>query len=158
MKDQNVGAKRREVGPVAGHPRTLNFVVPGEARAKARPQVRSFAGRSQMYKDSVTATFENWVRLHAEAALGDQARFEGPVSIRIEVITEPAKSHSARKRKEMIAGRIKPTKYPDLDNVVKSVIDGCSRVVIRDDVLVVEITASKAYGELAETLVCIHEV
>lgn len=158
MKDQNVGAERREVGKVAGHPRGLNFTVPGEARAKARPQVRSFAGRSQMYKDSVTATFENWVRLHAEAALGDQARFEGPVSIRIEVVTEPAKSHSAKKRKEMIAGVIKPTKYPDLDNVIKSVIDGCCRVAIRDDVLVVEIAASKSYGEQAATFVFIQEV
>lgn len=133
-------------------------MIPGEARAKARPQVRSFAGRPQIYKDRVTATYENWVRLHAEDALGDAPRFEGPVAMWIEVITEPAKSHSARKRKDMIEGRIKPTRYPDLDNVVKSVIDGCSRSTMRDDVLVVAITASKAYGERAATFVSIAEV
>jgi len=132
-------------------------MIPGEARAKARPQVRSFAGRPQIYKDSVTATFENWVRLHAKQALGDAPRFEGPVAISIEVITEPAKSHSAKKRKDMIEGRIKPTRYPDLDNVVKSIIDGCNRSTIRDDVLVVAITASKSYGERAATFVSIAE-
>lgn len=138
-------------------PRILTFIIPGEARAKARPQVRSFAGRPQIYKDSVTATFENWVRLHAEQALGDAPRFEGPVAISIEVITEPAKSYSAKKRKDMIEGRIKPTRYPDLDNVVKSIIDGCNRSTIRDDVLVVVITASKSYGERAATFVTIAE-
>lgn len=153
-----VPARNRRTGPQCPGPRTLTFTIPGEARAKARPQVRSFAGRPQIYKDSVTATFENWVRLNAEEALGDAARFEGPVAMSIEVITEPAKSHSARKRKEMIEGRIKPTRYPDLDNIVKSVIDGCSRSTIRDDVLVVAITASKAYGERAATFVSIVEV
>lgn len=153
-----VQARNRETGSQRSGPRTLTFTIPGEARAKARPQVRSFAGRPQIYKDSVTATFENRVRLHAEEALGDAARFEGPVAISIEVITEPAKSHSARKRRDMIAGRIKPTRYPDLDNIVKSVIDGCSRSTIRDDVLVVTITASKAYGERAATFVSIVEV
>ena len=153
-----IGARNGDFGSQRPGPRTLTFMIPGEARAKARPQVRSFAGRPQIYKDSVTATFENWVRLHAEEALGDGPRFEGPVAMSIEVITEPAKSHSARKRKDMIEGRIKPTRYPDLDNVVKSVIDGCSRSTIRDDVLVVAITASKAYGEQAATYVSIAEV
>lgn len=158
MKYQKLGSAplNESCGPAPL--KRLNFTVPGEARAKARPQVRAFGGRAQMYKDTVTATFENWVRLHAEAALGTQSRFEGAVAISIQVITEPAKSHSDKKRKEMIDGRIKPTKYPDLDNVIKSVIDGCCRVAIRDDVLVVEITASKSYGAQAATLVSIHEV
>lgn len=160
MKPKTSPLRARNGGPGSqgSAPRTLTFMIPGEARAKARPQVRSFAGRPQIYKDRVTATYENWVRLHAEDALGDAPRFEGPVAMCIEVITEPAKSHSARKRKDMIEGRIKPTRYPDLDNVVKSVIDGCSRSTIRDDVLVVAITASKAYGERAATFVSIAEV
>lgn len=157
-KTSPLRARNGGLGSQGSAPRTLTFMIPGEARAKARPQVRSFAGRPQIYKDRVTATYENWVRLHAEDALGDAPRFEGPVAMWIEVITEPAKSHSARKRKDMIEGRIKPTRYPDLDNVVKSVIDGCSRSTMRDDVLVVAITASKAYGERAATFVSIAEV
>jgi Holliday junction resolvase RusA-like endonuclease len=46
----------------------------------------------------------------------------------------------------MLAGAEFPTKKPDLDNVVKAVMDGCNAVAFRDDVLVVRQTASKVYA------------
>ncbi|WP_426051979.1 RusA family crossover junction endodeoxyribonuclease [Brevundimonas sp. SL161] len=41
---------------------------------------------------------------------------------------------------------VRPTKYPDLDNIVKAVIDACKKIVMRDDVQVVDIRARKRYG------------
>lgn len=138
--------------------RSLSFSVPGVARAKQRPQVRTFNGRPIFFKGQVTASYENWVKIHAEAALGEAARFDGAVGMSIAVQMEPAASTSRKRRAEMLAGLIRPTKYPDLDNVVKAVIDGCSKGVIRDDVLVVEITASKAYGPTSCVDVMLREI
>lgn len=83
---------------------------------------------------------------------------DGAVGMSIAVQMEPAASTSRKRRAEMLAGLIRPTKYPDLDNVVKAVIDGCSKGVIRDDVLVVEITASKAYGPTSCVDVMLREI
>ena len=39
------------------------------------------------------------------------------------------------------------TKRPDLDKLIRAVLDGITDVLIPDDALVVSITASKCYGD-----------
>jgi Holliday junction resolvase RusA-like endonuclease len=39
------------------------------------------------------------------------------------------------------------TSRPDLDNIVKSILDGLNGVIFEDDAVVAEIVASKKYGE-----------
>ena len=58
----------------------------------------------------------------------------------------------------MLSGEQRPMKKPDLDNVVKAVLDGCNAVAFRDDALVVELTARKLYAEAAGVDVVITRI
>jgi len=124
----------------------LAFTIPGDPRGKGRPRASTIGGHARMFTDSKTASYENLVKLAASRALGGRQPFDEPLAMTVTVRMTPAASHSAKKRRAMIAGEILPTKLPDLDNVVKAVLDGCNRVAFRDDALVVRLIAEKAYA------------
>ena len=56
-------------------------------------------------------------------------------------------SYSKKKRGECIAGLIKPTAKPDIDNVVKAALDAMNGVVYADDKQVFEVIVSKRYSD-----------
>lgn len=124
----------------------LAFTIPGEARGKGRPRATTIGGHARMFTDSKTASYENLVKLAASRALNGRVPFDEPLAVNVTIRMTPAASHSDKKRRAMIAGEILPTKLPDLDNVVKAVLDGCNRVAFRDDALIVRLVAEKAYA------------
>lgn len=124
----------------------LSFTVPGEARGKGRPRATTIHGHARLHTDDKTAAYENLVKMAVSHALGERDPFDEPVSVHVAVRMVPAASHSAKKRAAMLSGAIWPTKLPDLDNVVKAVLDGCNKVAFRDDALVVRLTAEKTYA------------
>lgn len=124
----------------------LAFTIPGDPRGKGRPRATTIGGHARMFTDSKTASYENLVKLAASHALGDRDPFDEPLRMRVAVRMVPAASHSAKKQAAMLAGELHPTKLPDLDNVVKAVLDGCNKVAFRDDALVVRLSAYKTYA------------
>lgn len=124
----------------------LAFTVPGDPRGKGRPRATTIGGHARMFTDSKTASYENLVKLAASRALGDRAPLDCPLTVIVTVRMTPAASSSAKKRAAMLSGAIAPTKLPDLDNVVKAVLDGCNKVAFRDDALVVSLIARKQYA------------
>ena len=59
----------------------------------------------------------------------------------------PPKSASKRKKVEMLEGKIYPTKKPDIDNILKVVLDALNGLAYRDDSQVISCTVLKTYGE-----------
>lgn len=142
----------------------LAFTIPGDPRGKGRPRATVFKGkegvpaRARMYADSKTVSYENLVKVAAHAALAGRQPLDEPLTMRVLVRMVPAASHSAKKQAAMLAGAIWPTKLPDLDNVVKAVLDGCNKVAFRDDALVVRLSAQKTYATTAGVDVTIQPV
>jgi len=124
----------------------LAFTIPGDPRGKGRPRATTIGGHARMFTDSMTASYENLVKLAASHALGDRDPFDCPLTVIVTVRMTPASSHSVKKRAAMLSGEMAPTKLPDLDNVVKAVLDGCNKVAFRDDALVVSLIARKQYA------------
>ena len=122
------------------------FVVFGEVRGKMRPKASSFGGHAKVYTPSKQIEYENWVRLCYQEAYPDAKPMEGPIRARISVWMRVPKSASKKKREAMLAGDIKPTKKPDLDNCIKQ-LDALNGVAFVDDSQIVGITASKRYAE-----------
>lgn len=131
----------------------LAFTIPGDPRGKGRPRATVFKvgghHSARMFTDSKTASYENLVKMAASRALGDRTPLDCPLTVVVTVRMTPAASSSRKKRCAMLAGEIAPTKLPDLDNVVKAVLDGCNKVAFRDDALVVSLIARKRYAEVA---------
>lgn len=124
----------------------LAFTIPGDPRGKGRPRATAIGGRARMFTDAKTVNYENLVKMAASHALAGREPLDEPLSVRVSVRMVPAASHSAKKRAAMLSGEIMPTKLPDIDNVVKAVLDGCNKVAFRDDALIVRLSAQKTYS------------
>lgn len=127
----------------------LAFTVPGEPRGKGRPRIGRVGPHARMFTDKKTANYESLVALAAETAMRGAAPFDCALELHMRVRMVPAASASKKARAAMLDGSQPPTKKPDLDNVVKAILDGCNAVAFRDDVLVVAQTAAKVYAQTA---------
>lgn len=136
----------------------VRFSLAGRARPKGRPRFSSKNGVRRHYTPKTTTDYEGAVRASAIAAMGDQPRFEGPVSVTIRIRCEPPARTSRSIRAEMIAGNVLPTNRLDIDNVQKSVADAISGVLIRDDADIVDLVGSKRYADEAGIDVIVEPV
>ena len=130
----------------------VKFIIPGPAQAKQRPRVNRNTGR--IYTPGATHKYEKLVK----ESYGDNSCFEDQfISIKITFKFEVPKSYSKKKRAEALAGDLRPTKA-DIDNYIKSVLDGLNKVAFLDDRYIFSIEASKIFAEEAETIVEINSM
>ena len=123
------------------------FTIPGPAQAKQRPRMNIKTGR--IYTPGDTHKYEKLVR----ESYGDNPCFKDQfISIKILFKFEVPKSYSKKKRDEALAGNLRPTKG-DIDNYIKSVLDGLNKVAFLDDRYICNITAEKMFAEENETIV-----
>lgn len=135
----------------------MRFTIPGEVIPQGRPRfartrtgVRTYdPARSREYKSFVQwSTFQLWP---AEP-------LDGPLSVRIVEYRAIPASWSKKRRAEALAGVIRPTGRPDLDNVVKAILDSLNGRMWHDDSQVVSLHAEKRYAEIARAEVEIEGV
>ena len=132
---------------VGGSVVKIKFTIPGPAQAKQRPRVNRNTGR--IYTPGATSKYEKLVK----ESYGDNPRFEDQfISVKILFKFEVPKSYSKKKRSEALAGNLRPTKA-DIDNYIKSVLDGLNKVAFLDDRYIYSITAEKIFAEESETIV-----
>lgn len=132
----------------------ISFFIPGDPRGKGRPKFARRGQHVQTYTDDKTAAYENLVTLACRQAMQGRPAYETAVHVAVHATFTVPASASIRKRSAMLCGEMRPIKKPDLDNVLKAVLDGCNQVAFRDDALVVSFTADKRYG--AEPGVSVH--
>jgi Holliday junction resolvase RusA-like endonuclease len=56
-------------------------------------------------------------------------------------------SYSKKRKEACLNGLERHTKKPDIDNVVKAVLDGCDKVIFKNDCQIVNLYVTKKYGE-----------
>ena len=119
----------------------IEFFVP-EIRGKGRPRLTR---NGHAFTDEKTRNYENLVKLLAMQAMEKAGATvtDKPVRAIINAYFEIPKSYTKKKVQAIINGEIKPAK-PDLDNIIKC-IDGCNKVIFKDDVQIYSITATKSY-------------
>ena len=126
---------------------TIIFTIPGEPVAKGR--ARSFVrnGHVAHYTPDKTARYENLVKLAAQQAMGEKEPVECAVGLIVRAFMGIPTSWSMKKQRAAALGEITPTKRPDLDNIIKAIKDGANGVTWKDDSQVVDVRASKRYGQ-----------
>lgn len=118
--------------------------VPGEIRGKGRPKFSRHNG-GRAYTDAKTVSAENWVKACAVEQVG-QPVLEGPLMLSMCITVAIPPSWSKRKQADALAGRVRPTGKPDLDNTAKMVCDALNKLVWQDDSQIVAMQMSKLYG------------
>lgn len=124
----------------------VTFTVSGHPQGKGRARAFVRAGHVGHYTPEKTRSYESMIRGAAIDAMAGRPPFDVPVAVRVDAIFDVPASWSKKKREAALAWTIKPGKKPDIDNVVKAVVDACNGVVFKDDALIVQGSYSKAYG------------
>lgn len=124
----------------------VEFVVYGRPKGKGRPR---FTMDGHAYTPQTTRMYEKEIRQAFREAGGTSF---GAVPVAVEVTAYYPIPKSARKadREAMAAGMVVPMVKPDIDNVMKVVLDGIQgeNGAFRDDVQVVSVRAEKRYDRI----------
>lgn len=84
--------------------------------------------------------------------------FKGPLEVKFYFFFKPPKRTSAVKRRQMLNGRIKRIERPDLSNLVKFYEDVGNYLLWDDDAQIIDLSASKLYGEREKTVIQILDL
>jgi len=124
---------------------TISFTIPGLPKGKARPRVTK---KGISYTPEDTVLYENLVKLCYRQAskyyFGDMEQLE----ITVQAYFSIPKGTSKNKRLLMLNGEIRPTKKPDIDNILKIVADSLNGIAYKDDKQIVKATTYKYYSEI----------
>lgn len=85
-----------------------------------------------------------------------KAMLESDLIVTIEFLFNPPQSWSNKKRLEMI-GQYKRTK-PDIDNLIKTVLDAANNHLWKDDNQIVEVRSFKKYADEPKIVMSVTEV
>lgn len=130
------------------------FVVPGEPVPKARPRFTMQGGKARTYTPTSSAAYETTIGLLAHAAMKGRAPMTGAVHVQVQAFF-PVPSSWSKKRKAAASWH---ASRPDLDNIVKSALDGLNRVAFADDGQVASVYATKAYSSTPRLEVAVYEI
>lgn len=125
----------------------ITFRVMGQPVGKARPRVTR-AGR--VYTPKKTEQAEDDIRAMATYAMCGDPPLAGPLELTVRFLMAVPASWSKAKQRQAYEWEIQPTGRPDLDNLLKTVMDACNNIVYADDSQVVSIRASKRYASETE--------
>ena len=125
----------------------LTFDIPIDPVAKGRPRISMHGGT---FTPKKTRDFENAVKLYLKLKNKCKSPISGALSVSIVFHVKRPKSVPASKRPW-------PSVKPDLDNLVKGVLDCLNGLVIEDDASVVCLMAEKRYASKGSIWICISE-
>lgn len=133
----------------------IKFTISGEPKGKGRPKFSSKGKFVKTYTPETTVNYENWVKICFQEA--KQKPLEGELKAVIKCYFEIPNSYSKKKKEDALKGNIRPAKKPDLDNIMKIILDALNGLAYKDDKDIVECRIEKWYGEDAKVEVEIWE-
>ena len=136
---------------------SVYFVVTGKPVGKGRPRASTRGGFVRMYTDAKTLGYEAAIADEAARAMSGAEPFETPMQMQVSCYYPIPKSWPKRIKQGAIDEEVFPKVKPDLDNVVKAVLDALNGVVYLDDAQVVNLVATKRYATEPRVEVYIFE-
>jgi Holliday junction resolvase RusA-like endonuclease len=141
---------------------SIEFIIQGNPKPKGRPR---FTKSGIAYTDKNTKAAESHVMTLASASMKNTKPYEGPVMIGLDFYMPIPVSYSKEYQAKAKSGQEFPIKHkshinPDIDNMIKLIMDALNGVCWEDDSQICSITANKLYcqGENPRTEVFISQI
>lgn len=134
----------------------VRFTVLGEPMGKGRPRFNTQTVKA--FTPKQTVNYETLV--HTEYMVqcrGFRFPDDAMLDMRILAYYSIPKSNSKKVKAQKLANVIRPTKKPDMDNVVKMVADALNQVAYKDDTQIVDCQVRKFYSAKPRIEVIIRE-
>jgi Holliday junction resolvase RusA-like endonuclease len=128
---------------------SLTLVIPGTPTGKGRPKFVRATGRT--YTPAKTKAAENRVYL-AWLEAGQPTLPDGPLWMTVEIVLARPQNHWKRDGTLSATGERshRPTKKPDIDNVIKLIADALNGCAYRDDAQLVDVSCVKRWAAPAQ--------
>lgn len=123
----------------------MDFIVDGKPQGKQRPRFSRIS--KTVYTPTKTAKYEKQIAKAYTESGGKCIPADCYVSVSVSAFFPIPKSYSKKKREDCLERRLRPDKKPDMDNILKVVLDALNRVAYVDDKQVVELIGRKYYTE-----------
>ena len=136
----------------------MMFSVIGDPRGKGRPRFARQGNFVKTYTDDKTASYEDQIRFYALKAMGSTEPIKRPVGVYIYIRVGCPKSYPKKRVEACLSGLERPTKKPDIDNIVKVFLDAMNKIVFDDDTQVVDVHVTKVYNAQAGVDVMVQEL
>jgi len=136
----------------------VSFIVPGIPIAKGRPRVCQRGGHARTYTPARTKKYENQIALIAQDAMRGRDTLTGPLFLHARCFWPCPVSKQRKRDPAQLEWR---DQKPDLDNVCKSLMDGCNAIVYADDSQIVRLYMEKyqqAQGKAPEVILSIKQL
>ena len=126
----------------------FQLTIPGNPIPQKRPKFSSRGKFVQVYNPGKKD--QDVIKILLKQ-IWEHEPISDPVELDITFYMPIPKGTSKIKYKEMVSDQINHVKKPDVDNLLKTVLDCMNDIVFEDDRQVHKITANKRYGETPRT-------
>ena len=120
------------------------FEVPGKVIGKGRPRLNSYTG--VVYTPTKTKDYESLVEQYFLLKYPRFKILEGRIKVSIIAYFSIPKTTKKADINEMLENNISPTKKPDIDNIVKSILDSMNKFAFKDDNQITKLEVEKKYA------------
>ena len=131
------------------------FEVPGKVIGKGRPRLNSYTG--VVYTPTKTKDYESLVEQYFLLKYPRFKILEGRIKVSIIAYFSIPKTTKKADINEMLENNISPTKKPDIDNIVKSILDSMNKFAFKDDNQITKLEVEKKYSLEDKVYVKIEE-
>ena len=123
----------------------FEFEVEGEIIGKGRPRVNTYTGHT--YTPTKTKDYEEYVKQNFKIKYPNFEPIKNRVSVKIIAYFKIPQNTTKKNEELMYEGIISPTKKPDIDNIVKIILDGLNKMAFADDNQITKLEVEKKYVE-----------
>ena len=134
----------------------IRFTIYGKPQQKRRHRTAVRGKYAVQYNPEENVEAEATIQAVAMQHRPEQL-LDGPIIVEIIAYFPIPKSVSKQKRKDMLAGRIRPTVKPDWDNIGKIYSDALNNIIYPDDKQIVTGITHKLYSETPRVVIDIRK-
>ena len=133
----------------------FEFEVIGDIKGKARPRVNTYTCKA--YTPENTKDYEMLIKQYFKLKYPRYVPLENRVSVKIVAQFKIPKTATKKYKELIMEGKLSPTKKPDIDNIVKIILDALNKMAFKDDNQITKIEVEKIYGNDEKIYVKIEE-
>lgn len=131
------------------------FEVLGKIRGKARPKVNTYTLKA--YTPQETKDYEELIQQYFVIKYPKYVPIETRVSVKIIACFSIPKNTSKKNAGLMLENTISPTKKPDIDNIVKIILDALNKMAFKDDNQITKLEVEKIYSTEDKIIIKIED-
>lgn len=124
---------------------------------QARPRATRYGRSIRVYDPPKVSKYKKQLSQLARSQYKGEP-LAGAIEVEITFYRQVQKSLSKKERARRLSGEHRPTVKPDLDNYIKSTLDGLNGVLWTDDAHIVDLHAHKYYSDDPRIEIAVREL